>query len=84
MQAPLNYTWNDNRWISLSKFTTIGGEPVADHMRTSLENESRSREREAVQVNSEKSQAGDTGDSYSDVHPAKKNGKPPRASWRSR
>ena len=25
MQAPLNYTWNHNRWISLSKSTTIGG-----------------------------------------------------------
>ena len=36
VQAPLNYTWNHSRWTSLSKFTTIGGEPVADHLRTSL------------------------------------------------
>ena len=72
MKAPLNYTWNHNRWTSLSKFTTIGGEPVADHVHTSLENEFRSREKEAVQVKSEKSEAQDTGDSDSDVHPTKK------------
>ena len=72
MQAPLNYTWNHSRWTSLSKFTTIGRDPVVDHVRTSLENEFRSWEREAVQVKSEKSEAQDTGDSDSDVHPTKK------------
>ena len=72
MQAPLDYTWNHSRWTSLSKFTTIGGEPVADHVRTSLENEFRSREREDVQVKSEKLEAQVTGDSDSDVHPTKK------------
>ena len=41
-------------------------------MRTSLENEFRSREQEAVQVKSEKSEAQDTGDSDSDVHCTKK------------
>ena len=71
VQAPLNYTWNHSRWTSLSKFTGIGGEPVADHVRTSLENELRSRE-EAVQVKSEKSEAQDIGDSDSDVHSTKK------------
>ena len=72
MQAPLNYTWNHSRWTILSKFMTIGGEPVVDHVRTSLENEFRSRERGAVQVKSEKLEAQDTGDSDSDVHPTKK------------
>ena len=47
------------------------GEPIADHVRTLLENEFRSREREAVQVKSEMSEAQDTGDSDSDVHPTK-------------
>ena len=37
-----------------------------------LENESRSREREAVQVKSEKSEAQDTGDSDSNVHATKR------------
>ena len=41
-------------------------------MRTSLENEFRSRARGAVQVKSEKSEAQDTGDSDSDVHRTKK------------
>ena len=72
VQALLNFTWNHSRWTSLWTFTTIGGEPVADHVRTSLENEFRSREREAVQVKSEKSEAQDTGDWDSDVHPTKK------------
>ena len=72
MRAPLNYTWNHSRWTSWLKFTTIGGEPAADHVRTSLENEFRSREPEAVQVKSEKSEAQDTGDSDSGVHPTKK------------
>ena len=72
VQAPLNYTWNHNHWTSLSKFTTVGREPVADHVRTSLENEFRSQEREVVQVKMEKSEAQDTGDSDSDVHPTKK------------
>ena len=72
MQAPLNYTWNHGRWICLWKFTTIGGQPGVDHVRTSLENEFRSREREAVQVKSEKSEAQDTGDSDSDVRPPQK------------
>ena len=44
VQAPLTHTWNHSRWTSLSKFTTIGGEPVTDHVRTSLENAFRSRE----------------------------------------
>ena len=52
----------------MSRFTTIGGQPVADHVRTSLENELRAREREAVQVKSENSEAQDIGDSDSDVH----------------
>ena len=82
MQAPLNYTWNHSRWASLSKFITIGREPVADHVRTSLENEFQSREREAVKVKSKKSEAQDTGDSDWDVHPTN-SGKPPGASWRS-
>ena len=34
LPTPLNYTWNHSRCTSLSKFTTIGGEPVADHVRT--------------------------------------------------
>ena len=72
MQAPLNYTWNQSRWTSLSKFTTIEDEPVTDHVRTSMENEFPSREREAVQVKSEKSEAQDTGDSDSGVHPTQK------------
>ena len=38
VQAPLNYTWNHSRWTTLSKFTTIGGQPAADHVRMSLEN----------------------------------------------
>ena len=50
MHAPSNYTWNHSRWTSLSKFTTIGGDLVAAHVCTSLENELRSREREAVEV----------------------------------
>ena len=54
VQAPLNYIWNLSSWTSLSKFTTFGGDPVADHVRTSLENEFQSREREVVQVKSEK------------------------------
>ena len=33
MRAPLNYTWNHSRWTNSSKFTTIGGEPVADQVR---------------------------------------------------
>ena len=72
VQAPLSYTWNHSRWTSLSKFTTIGGEPVADHVRTSLENEFREREREAVEVKSEKSEVQDTRDWDSDVQPKKK------------
>ena len=71
MQAPLNYTWNQSRWTCLSKFTTIGGQTFVEHVRTSLENEFRSRERKAVQVKREKSEAEDTGDSDSDVHPTK-------------
>ena len=51
---------------------TIGGQPAADHVRTSLENEFQAREREAVQVKSEKSEAQDKGDSDSDVHRPKK------------
>ena len=72
MKTPLNYIWNHSRWTNLSKFTTIGGEPIADHVRTSLENEFRSREREALQVKSEKSEAQDRGDSDRDLHPTKK------------
>ena len=72
VQAPLNYTWNHSRWTSLSKCRTIGGEPVADHGRTSVENEFRSRELDAVQVKSEKVEAQDKGDSDVDVHPTKK------------
>ena len=45
---------------------------MADYVRTLLENSFRSREREAVQVKSEKSGPQDTGDSDSDVHPTKK------------
>ena len=41
-------------------------------MRTSLENEFRSREREAVQVKLETSEAQNTGDSDSDIHPTQK------------
>ena len=72
MQAPLNYTWGHSRWTNLSKFTTIRGEPIADQVRMSFENESRSREREARQVKLEKSEAQDTRDSDSDIHPTKK------------
>ena len=72
VQAPLNYTWNHSRRTSLSNVMTFGGEAVADHVRTSLENQFQSREREAVQVKSEKSEAQNTGDSDSDVHPTKK------------
>ena len=39
MQGPLNYTWNRSRCTSLSKFTTNRGEPAADHVLTSSENE---------------------------------------------
>ena len=70
--APLNRTWNHSCLTSLSKLTTIGGEPVADHVRTSLDNEIWSRERVAVRVKSEKSEARDTRDSDSEVHPTKK------------
>ena len=72
MHAPLKYTWNHNRWTSLSKFKTIGGQPVADHVRTWLENEIRAGEREAVQVKSEKSEAQDTPNLDSNVYPLKK------------
>ena len=72
VHAPLNYTWNHSRWTTLSKFTTIAGEPVADLVRTSLQNEFRSREQEAVQVKSEKLEVQHKGDSDSDVHPTKK------------
>ena len=68
----MNYTWNHSRWISLSKSTTMGGEPVGDHVRKSLQDEFRSRKREAVQLKSAKSEAQDIGDSDSDVHPTKK------------
>ena len=72
MHAPLNYTSNHSRWTSLSKLRNIGGEPVADHVRTLSENEFWSREREEVQVKSEKSEAQDTRDSNLHVHPTKK------------
>ena len=39
VQAPLYYKRNHSRCTSLLKFTTIGRQPVADHVRTSLENE---------------------------------------------
>ena len=72
MQAPVNYTWNHSPWTNVSKFTTMGGGAVADQVRTSLENEFRSREREAVQVKSKKSESQEAGDTDSDVHPTKK------------
>ena len=72
MYQGLNYACNHSRWTSLSKFRTIAGEQVADQVRTSLENEFQAREREAVQVKLEKSEAQDIGGSHSDVHPTKK------------
>ena len=72
MPAPLNYTWTRSRWTSLSKFTTIGGQQVADHVRTPLQNDFRSREREAVPVKVEKLESQDTGDLDPEVHGPKK------------
>ena len=60
VHAPLDYTWNHSRWTRLSRFTTIGGKPVADHVRPLLENEIRAGEREAAQIKSEKSEVQDT------------------------
>ena len=78
VQTPLNYTWNHSRRTSLSKFTTIGGQPVVDHVHISLENEFRAQEREAVQVKSEKSPK--TQGSRTWAYTAQKSGQPPGAS----
>ena len=72
VEAPLKYTWNHGRWTSLSNFTTIGGKTVADHVRTSLENDFEARPREAVQVKLENSEARDKGYSDSEVRPPQK------------